>query len=80
MVYRQRKQLVGSALAVLGLEPFVRQSSELRLAAFAGQELVVDLAWDLLGFVGEVVEPIHPVYSVLVPGLVDWQQWRQRRH
>ena len=74
MVYHQRKQLVGSALVVLGLEPFERQSSELRLAAFAGQELVVDLAWDLLGSVEEVVEPIHPVCSVLVPALVDWQQ------
>lgn len=74
MVYHQRKRLVDSVLVVLGLGPFERQSSELRLAAFAGQELVVDLAWDLLGFVEEVVEPIHPVYSVLVLGLVDWQQ------
>jgi len=74
VVYHQRKRLVDSVLAVLGLGPFERQSSELRLVASAEQELVVDLAWDLLDFVEEVVEPIRLGCSALVPGLVDWQQ------
>lgn len=73
-MYRPLKRLVDFALVVLELEPFERQSSELRPAAFVEPGLVVDLASDHLDSVEGAVERIHRVYFVPVPGLGDSQQ------